>query len=54
MIRIIQFFASILLALGILTAPVAEYTPFENRAYTDAELSVEPDESKYVKITYYR
>ena len=49
--KIIQFFASILLALGLLTAPVAEYTLFENRAYTNDELVVEPDESKFIKIT---
>ena len=51
MIKIIQFFASILISLGIIAAPVAEYTPFENRAYSDTELSVEPDESKFIKVT---
>ena len=29
MIKIIQFFASILISPGIIAAPVAEYTPFE-------------------------
>lgn len=51
MIKIIQFFASILISLGIIAAPVAEYTQFENRAYSDTELSVEPDESKFIKVT---
>lgn len=50
MIEIIRFFAAILLALGIIQAPVVEYTPLENRAYTDEELSVTPDSSKYIKI----
>lgn len=50
MIEIIRFFAAILLALGIIQAPVAEYTPLENRVYIDVELSVTPDNSKYIKI----
>ena len=50
MIEIIRFFAAILLALGILQAPVQVYTPMEERAYTDEELTVEPDENKFVKI----
>ena len=50
MIEIIRFFAAILLALGIIQTPVVEYTPLENRAYTDEELSVTPDSSKYIKI----
>lgn len=51
MISFIRFFSSFLIFLGIISAPVAEYTPLENRAYTDAELTVEPDESKYIKVT---
>lgn len=51
MIKIVQFFASILLALGVISAPVAEYTPFENRGYSTDEIRVEADESKYIKIT---
>ena len=51
MIKIIQFFASILLVFGIIRAPVAEYTPFENRIYKSEEIRVEPDNSKYIKIT---
>ncbi len=51
MIKIIRFFTSILIALGIMQVPVVEYTPLENRAYTDAQLTVEPDESKFIKIT---
>ena len=27
-----------------------EFTPVENRVYTDKELSVEPDTEKYVKM----
>lgn len=50
MIEIIRFFAAILIALGIIQAPVVEYTPLENRVYTDEELSVTPDSSKYVKL----
>ena len=50
MIEIIRFFAAILLSLGIIQAPVAQYTPIEDRAYTDEELTVAPDSSKYVKI----
>ncbi len=50
MIKVIRFFAAILLALGIIQAPVAEYTPIENRVYTDEELNVTPDSSKYIKI----
>lgn len=48
---IIRFFAMLLLSFGLLTAPVAEYTPLENRAYTDEELCVVPDSEKYVKMT---
>lgn len=48
---IIRFFAMILLLLGVLVAPIAEYTPIENRAYTDEELKVTPDSSKYIKMT---
>ena len=51
MIKIIRFFASILVALGILQLPTVEYTPLENRAYTDGQLNIEPDNSKFVKIT---
>lgn len=50
MIEVIRFFAAILLALGIIQAPVVEYTPLEDRLYTDEELSVAPDSSKYIKI----
>ena len=50
MIEIIRFFAAILLALGIIQAPVVEYTPMEERVYTDEELNVTPDSSKYIKI----
>lgn len=38
-------------AIGYLTEPVVEFTPLEGRAYTDGELMVEPDESKYIKVT---
>ena len=48
---IVRFFASILLTLGILQSPFAMFTPMADRAYTDGELNVEPDISKYVKIT---
>lgn len=51
MIQIIRFFASILVALGIMQLPVVEYTPLEDRAYTDSQLCVEPDESKFIRIT---
>lgn len=50
MIEIIRFFAAILLALGIIQAPVAAYTPMEDRVYADEELNVTPDSSKYIKI----
>ena len=50
-LKIIRFFAAILISLGVIQAPVAEYTPLENRAYADTEITVEPDLSKYVKIT---
>lgn len=50
MIEIIRFFAAILLALGIIQAPVAAYTPMEDRIYADEELDVTPDSSKYIKI----
>ncbi len=50
MIEIIRFFAAILLALGILQAPVAEYTPLEDRAFSDEELNITPDSSKFIKI----
>ncbi len=50
MIEIIRFFAAILLALGIIQAPVAAYTPIEDRVYADEELDVTPDSSKYIKI----
>ena len=48
---IVRFFASILLTLGILQSPFAAFTPMADRAYTDGELTVAPDETKYVKIT---
>lgn len=48
--NIIRFFVSILLSLGIVQSPFAQYTPVEDRAYADGELNVEPDTSKYVKI----
>ena len=51
MIKIVQFFASILLALGFISAPVTEYTPLESRAFKDEAVTVVPDESKYIKIT---
>ena len=38
-------------AIGYLTEPVVEFTPLEGRAYTDGELKVAPDESKYIKVT---
>ncbi len=50
MIEIIRFFAAILLALGIIQAPVVYYTPLEDRAFTDEEPEVAPDSSKFVKI----
>ena len=50
MIEIIRFFAAILLALGIIQAPLSVYTPMEDRIYTDEELDVTPDSSKYIKI----
>lgn len=50
MIEIIRFFAAILLALGIIQAPLSVYTPMENRIYTDEELNVTPDSSKHIKI----
>ncbi len=50
MIEIIRFFASILVCLGILQVPVVPFTPLEDRVFTDEELSVTPDSSKYVKI----
>ena len=50
MIEIIRFFVTILVSLGILHAPVYYYTPVEDRVYTDEELSVAPDSSKFVKI----
>ncbi len=50
MIKIIRFFAAILLALGILQVPVQVYTPMEDRVYTDEELTVTPDENKFIKM----
>lgn len=50
MIEVIRFFAAILLALGVIQAPVVQYTPYEDRIYTDEELAVSPDSSKYIKI----
>lgn len=49
--NIIRFFVSILLSLGIVQSPFAQYTPIGERAYTDGELSVEADASEFVKIT---
>lgn len=51
MIKIIRFFASILIALGIVQIPVVGYTPLEERMYTDEQIIAEPDESKFIKIT---
>lgn len=48
---VVRFFASILLTLGIIQPPYADYTPLEERAYTDEELDVEPEEGKYLSIT---
>ncbi len=50
MIQIIRFFAAILLSLGIIQAPSSYYTPLEDRVFTDEELNVTPDSSKFVKI----
>lgn len=50
-LSIVRFFCSILLTLGILQTPYAQYTPLEGRAYTDAELSVAPQEGKYLSLT---
>ena len=48
-VDIIRFFASILLSLGIISAPSVNFTPMENRIYTDGEIKVTPDPTKYVK-----
>lgn len=48
-VDIIRFFASILLSLGLISVPAVDFTPLENRVYTDGELIVEPDETKYIK-----
>lgn len=48
---IIRFFAMILLSLGLISAPFAEYTPYENRAYNDSGINVEPEKDKYIKMT---
>ncbi len=50
MIEIIRFFISVLLSLGIIQAPFYYYTPLEDRVYTDEELSITPDSTKFVKI----
>lgn len=50
MINIIRFFSSILITLGILQLPFVPYTPLENRAYSDVQIIVEPDESKFIKV----
>ena len=51
MTHIIRFFASILIALGIIQLPAVEYTPFENRAYSDSQINIEPDETKFIKVS---
>ncbi len=48
---VIRFFASVLLMLGILQPPYAEYTPLEDRVYSDGEIDVEPEEGKYLSVT---
>ena len=47
---IVDFIMSFLLTLGVVQTPYAGYTPIDGRAYTDVELDVEPDPSKYVRI----
>ena len=37
--------------IGYITEPVVEFTPLEGRAYTDGELTVEPDETKFIGVT---
>lgn len=50
-IRIISFLLSLLMPLGIINSPYADYTPLENRSHGDYEqLEVEPDASKYISI----
>lgn len=50
-IEIVRFFASILLSLGLLVSPFAQYTTVENREYHDGELTVEPEEGKFLSLT---
>ena len=51
LMSVIRVIVAFLVSAGILQTPYAEFTPVENRVYTDGELSVEPDPSKYVKLT---
>ncbi|MBQ5592474.1 MAG: hypothetical protein IIU80_05965 [Clostridia bacterium] len=48
---IIRFFVSLLLTVGIVQSPYAQYTPIENRAYTDGIITADPEASDFVKIT---
>ncbi|MBR6531714.1 MAG: hypothetical protein IKT61_04370 [Clostridia bacterium] len=48
---IIRFFVSILLTIGILQTPYAQYTPLEGREYKDGEITAAADVLDFVKIT---
>lgn len=48
---IIRFFVSILLTLGILQTPYAQYTPLDGREYKDGEITADADALGFVKIT---
>lgn len=50
-IGIFRLFLPVLLSLGLIVSPYAEYTPLENRSYGDYEqLEVVPNNNKYVSI----
>lgn len=50
-LKFVRFFVSILLTLGILQSPYAQYTPPDGRAYTDGELDVQPEPGKFLSLT---
>ena len=51
LINIVRVIVAFLVSLGLIQAPYAEFTPIENRVYSDEVFSVDPDPSKYVQIT---
>ena len=47
---IIRFLISFLVVLGILSSPAADYTPIEDREFTDGAIEVIESNNEYIKM----